>query len=119
MTDLISKMNADAIREFMSRVVPWPKSDEPGYINLHTHLPGGPFDGVAVQTVDQFMREVEKARERERNLYFCLSQQSKAKSNGDGRLHAIRNQLNATALRAIWIDLDVGPDKPYTTSQQA
>jgi hypothetical protein len=110
MTDLISKMNTDAIRDFMSRVVPWPKSDEPGYINLHTHLPGGLFDGVAVQTVDAFLREVEKARPRDRNIYFCLSQQRGA---------AVRNQLNATVLRAIWIDLDVGPDKPYKTSKQA
>jgi hypothetical protein len=103
-------MNADPIRDFMSRVVPWPKTDEPGYINLHTHLPRGPFDGVSVQTVDAFLREVEKAQPRNRNIYFCLSQQ---------REPGARNQLNALLLRAIWIDLDVGPDKPYKTSKQA
>jgi hypothetical protein len=103
---------------FMSRVVPWPEGPDAGFINLHTHLPGGPFKGVAVQTIDAFMREVEKAREAKENIYFCLSQQREAKPNGRG-LVAIRNSLNATAFRAIWIDLDAGPDKPYKTSKEA
>jgi Family of unknown function (DUF5906) len=104
---------------FMSRVVAWPEGPDAGFINLHTHLPGAPFKGVAVQTLDAFMREVEKARDSEENIYFCLSQQSKAHSNGNGHLTAVRNGLNATAMRAIWIDLDVGPDKPYHTSAEA
>jgi hypothetical protein len=104
---------------FLSRVVPWPEGPDAGFINLHTHLPGGRFNGVAVQTVDAFLREVEKARDLNENIYFCLSQQSKARSTGNGHLEAIRNAMGATALRAIWIDLDVGPDKPYKTTEQA
>lgn len=45
---------------FMSRVVAWPEGPDAGFINLHTHLPGAPFKGVAVQTLDAFMREVER-----------------------------------------------------------
>jgi Family of unknown function (DUF5906)/Primase C terminal 2 (PriCT-2) len=118
MTDLINTMNADAIRDFMSSVVPWPKGDEAGYINVHWHLPGGPFKGHAVRTLEAFMREVEKLREAGENIYFCLSQQREAKPNGRG-LVAVRNSLSATAFRAIWIDLDAGPDKPYLTSKEA
>jgi hypothetical protein len=106
-------MNEDATRDFISRVVPWPKGDEPGYINVHWHLPGGNFKGVAVTTLDAFMRELDDTQETQENIYFCLSQQREAKSNGNGHLTAVRNRLNATALKAIWFDVDAGPDKPY------
>src|SRR6266550_4848254 len=96
-------------RAFLSRVVAWPEPGS-GYINLHTHLPGGPFKGVAVENVDAFLRALDKVRESGENIYFCLSQQREAKPNGSKGLSAVRNRLNATAMKAVWIDLDVGPD---------
>jgi hypothetical protein len=104
-------------RDFLSRVVAWPEPGR-GYINLHWHLPGGPFKGVAVENIDAFLREVDKARELGQNIYFCLSQQREARPNGT-KLIAIRNRLNATAMKAVWLDIDVGKDKPYATPTDA
>jgi hypothetical protein len=72
-----------------------------------------------VQTLDAFMREVERVRDSKENIYFCLSRQKETKTNGKGHLEADRKRLNATALRAIWLDIDVGPKKPYKTSGEA
>ncbi len=104
-------------RAFLSRVVAWPEPGS-GYINLHTHLPGAPFKGVAVENIDAFLRALEKARETSENIYFCLSQQREAKPNG-AKLLAIRNRLNATAMKAVWLDIDVGKGKPYATTEEA
>jgi AAA domain/Primase C terminal 2 (PriCT-2) len=111
-------MNTDATRDFMSRVVPWPKSDEPGYINVHWHLPGGNFKGVAATTLDAFMHELEEARRYKENIYFCLSQQSKAKPNGGGKLTALRHSVDATALKSLFFDVDAGPGKPYANIKE-
>jgi hypothetical protein len=109
-------VSADA-RQFLQAVIPWPTPGQ-GYVNLHDHLPGGPFKGVAVESIDAFMAALEKARAKERNLYFCISQQREAKPNGVG-LMAIRNRLNATTLKAVCIDLDVGEEKGYATQKEA
>ncbi len=104
-------------RTFLSRVVAWPEPGS-GYVNLHWHLPGGPFKGVAVENIDAFMRELGKAREYNANLYFCTSQQREAKPNGSGFV-AVRNRLNATAMKAVWFDIDVGEGKSYATTKEA
>ena len=53
------------------------------------------------------------------NLYYCLSSQVKAGKEVNGRVMAHRDGDNVAALKAVWIDLDVGPDKGYPTVEAA
>jgi predicted P-loop ATPase len=113
-------MNAGSIKDFMSSVVPWPTDDEPGYINVHWHLPGRQFKGLAVKTLDEFIAAVDDLRDRKSNLYFCLSHQKEARPNGKG-YYAVRSGPNALAFKAIWFDIDVklADPKSYHSSREA
>lgn len=124
------KTTDDEIAQFMARVVPWPESsDAPGYINLHyTFWNGGeppikaPWAGVPTRTVEEFMKALKRVREQKstRDIYLCLSLQSQTRLNKRGRVVAARSTLNALALKAIWLDIDVKePPKGYATIDDA
>ena len=117
--------------DFLSRVVAWPVKNV-GYVSFHwstpdrkkgdnhTFIPAGkPFqDKVA------FFSHVEWAltTKSHRDFYFCLSTQSTAKVNNQGKVKAVKQQSNALYVKSIWLDVDVKPDKPeknYTTQIEA
>ena len=103
---------------FMSRVVPWPAVGAPGVINLHWTFPtykgmgGRPF-----RLLENLLKLAQWGASNPtaiKDIYFCLSQQAKTlppkKPGGDER--AARHADDALALKAIWLDIDVKPDKP-------
>lgn len=120
----------DAAIEFMSRVVPWPEQDGPGFINLHWLRPSLRAPGKIVWSgkVCRGPKELIEAsrwaltKATIRDQYFCLSLQSMAKVRS-GRATPERSQHNAAALRSLWIDLDVtGSNKAgkgYATTAEA
>src|SRR3954465_13210440 len=115
----------------MAAVVPWPGSlQDPGYVNLQCSTPdrkdpakvvgihGWPFRSVDsiinraswVNTTTQF-----------KDAWFCLSLQSTTRlnPNGSGKVQAVRKATNALAVKALWIDVDVGKKDGYATIQEA
>jgi hypothetical protein len=114
--------------DFLRRVLPWPKTGEPGFINLHWLIPA-PSDpnkliwiGKPTRTIEEFLSLLEwvLSRPTTKDVYFCLSRQAQAKKSNRGNLAAMRHQKDALALKAIWLDIDVKPPpKGYTTLEEA
>lgn len=112
-------MGEPNVREFFSRVLPWPTEDQgtyKGFVNLHWTIPnkhnekGKPFwIGKPSQTINGFFNTLTWVRglKDTRDIYFCTSLQSAATTNKSGKPAAVRNAENAMALKAIWLDLDV------------
>src|SRR5436190_11103861 len=111
-------MNPDAIKDFMSRVVPWPQRDE-GYIGLFTHggKRGDPFKGIAVTSLDAFMREFEEVRNRSENIYFWTAQGDEARPDGGNKLTPTRQRIRVKLLQSIFFDIDAGEGKPYADTK--
>jgi predicted P-loop ATPase len=109
-----------SVAAFLSRVVPWPTDDRPGYVNLHWHRPGSAFRGEAVKSIDEFFEALDKRANEAVNFYFCLSQQATA-GKLNGHLEAARTGAAAVAFRAIWLDIDIKPGDPkcYATKSEA
>lgn len=104
------------VRTFLERSVVWPKPEEESYISLHT---SDDWTGVATRNIEEFMRELEVARQRTTDIYICTASQLKAKPNGAARLQPIRKAINADRYRSIWIDWDAGPGKQFETQADA
>jgi hypothetical protein len=131
----LKSMNGDAkdsrvteLTDFLTRVLPWPKLGEPGFINLHWLIPA-PRDpntliwiGKPTRTVEEFLSLIDwvLSRPTTRDVYYCLSRQSQSGKNSRGKLRAVRNKGNALLLKAIWLDIDVKPPpKGYATLEEA
>jgi hypothetical protein len=112
------------VTEFMSAVVAWPGSQELGYVNLHYSMPnlrpgakqtllkgmGWPYRGV-----DDLVNRaawINTVPDKFKDVWFCTSLQSKSGTNSKGKPKAVRLATNALAVKAIWIDVDVGPSEP-------
>jgi hypothetical protein len=115
-------------QEFLSRVVPWPGDDTPGYVNLHwravnTKEPDKKYwGGKPTRTVNEFLGAAAWASARDfiEDLYFCTSLQSQAGKNSKGNPTVLRSKDLAVSLRAIWLDVDVKePPKGYATLKDA
>lgn len=112
-------------RRFLLRVLPWPVDDEPGFINLHwksAEDSRGGAPGKPTRDVDKLINLADfLANKSGRNdLYFCLSRQARSGVNTHNKPKAIRNQSDALALKAIWIDVDVKtPPKGYASLKEA
>jgi hypothetical protein len=113
-------------REFMEQVVPWPESNEPGFINLHWTSPKGPgLRGRPYRDLNSFMSMVRFADNRAtmfKDIYFCLSRQSAVGKLYNNAPTAARTKECATHLKAIWLDVDVkpgNPEKNYGTAKEA
>jgi hypothetical protein len=106
-------MEALQIREFLERVLPWPSPEDDGVISLHT---SPHFKGVAVRTIDAFMKELDEAREENENIYFCTSQTNGAKRNGHDKLVPNRKQIHVVRCKSIFIDVDA---KDYPSAKDA
>src|SRR5271166_2478116 len=108
------------LREFISRVVPWPEGGE-GVVNLHWTVPdrkgvrGRPFVDI-----DEFVSMVGWCNNHPKwvkDVYFCLSQQSTTGKIVHDKKIAKRLAQNATALSCLWVDLDGNkqPPKGYSS----
>jgi hypothetical protein len=122
----------DALQAFMTHVVPWPTSvQDPGYVNLHyswidrkdptkLHKGGGwPF-----RTVETFIGRASwlNTTTQFKDAWFCLSLQSQVKPNAVNPQKPKAHRLagNALAVKALWIDADVGTKKgEYATVEDA
>jgi uncharacterized protein DUF5906 len=91
-------------RSFLCGVIPWPTNGEEGFINVHWHKPGMPFQGTSVRTVDELLSAVERLKSNQQNLYFCLSRQAR----GAGH----RSKETALAIQSLFFDVDVEPGNP-------
>lgn len=117
----------DDTREFLARVLPWPQDgDEPAYGNIHytiqnagdpkAYWRGKPCRSVA-EAVDAIQYAMAKGQARD--VYYCTSTQRSAtnktsQKTGKSFLIAERNQQNAVALKALFIDIDY---KDYATTK--
>jgi hypothetical protein len=106
--------------DFMHRVVAWPGEGDPGHVNVHYTMANGirGMPGKPFRDVHSFMSYVQAitASPNIKDIYFCLSTQSKTGiSKTSGKVNAVRLKDNALALKAIWSDIDVKPEKGYAT----
>ena len=113
----------DEIASFMSRVVPWPRDGDPGFINLHytvpnrDGMPGRPYTDL--KSFLGFARGAATKPDIMKDIYFCLTRQSAVALGKNGEQKAKRLAKNATHAKALWIDADVKPDQPeknYTST---
>ena len=116
--------NSPRRADFISRVVSWPREDEPGVINLHWFAPGKKgMRGLPTRTPEQFVEETGRRLAASRftsDIYFCLSRQSKTGKMVRGFPVAARLAQNATHMRAVWADIDVKePPKGYASVDEA
>jgi hypothetical protein len=72
------------LANFLSRVVPWPQPDMPGFINVHWRPTDrkGITSGSAFIKLDEALSYIEWAKTRDfiQDLYFCLSARSQISS---------------------------------------
>ena len=104
------------VREFLSRVLPWPGDDKPGYVNMHAMLrmPDGkkPWTGTPTKDVDAFLQAVHGALSWRTppDIYMCMSRQGRTKEpDAQGRIRAAKSQDQALAMKGIWLDIDIKP----------
>lgn len=109
-----------SVREFMSRVVPWPADQSSaGYVNI-IWTPG--FTGKPYRNVTDFLGGVKWATSKTniRDIFYCLSLQDRTKTNQHGKVVAHRHADTALALKSIWLDIDVKePPKGYADLAEA
>ena len=111
-------MNYEHAKEYLARVVAWPKEGElPAYVNLHWTFQSEKHDrpgwgGRAVRSLPDAVKALEFALKGEstRDIYVCLSTQTTAEEVQTARgwtYHKpIRLQSNAVALKSLFLDID-------------
>jgi hypothetical protein len=112
-----------SIADFFARVVPWPTAGAPGVVNMHWSLVkydhgmgGRPFSSLV-----DFMAFIEVAKNRPasvKDIYFCLSAQTKMGPIKYGVASAYRNRDTVAGLKAVWVDIDV-KGEGYKSSTEA
>lgn len=112
------------IEDFIARVVPWPENDQAaGYINLHWTSRSGPgMRGRPYKRVSEFMDMAQWGAGKPsvmKDIYFCLSSQRGTGKVINGKQTALRNSGNVHRLKALWMDIDVKPEKGYATLPEA
>lgn len=108
-------MTQTSLREFIARVVPWPRANAPGAVNIHWRMvhPQSKsliWTGRPTHSVDEFVSKVTWALRRSqtfKDIYFCLSLQGGTGRSKNGKLTVVRSQADARALRSIWLDIDI------------
>ena len=108
---------------FIARVIPWPKDGEPGYCNLHWTVPDkAGMRGRACSRIEDFMGMARWGAAKPgavKDIYFCLSSQKTTGKVINGNATALRNAHNVLALKSLWMDIDVKPEKGYATINDA
>jgi predicted P-loop ATPase len=112
---------APTATEFMSAVVAWPGSQDPGYVNLHYSMPNLRANakqkllkgmGWPYRAVDDLVNRaawINTVPDKFKDVWFCTSLQSMSGTNSKGKPKAVRLATNALAVKSIWVDVDVGP----------
>lgn len=119
----------DQLREFLSRVLPWPDDSQSHFCNLHWCVKGQSrtfWSGRACRDVEDMVRTLRWAEKfpDTRDIYVCMSAQSaaepKTSKSGHQYLSAVRNQENAVALKSLFLDIDCkGDGKGYPDQKTA
>ena len=112
------------IEDFLGRVVPWPAGPQAaGLINLHWTSPKGPgMRGRPYTSVTDLLSMAQWGATKPsvmKDIYFCLSSQKAAGKVIRGTATALRNSQNVHRVKALWMDIDVKPDKGYATTIEA
>ena len=115
------------IEDFLSRVVPWPGSDqEPGLVNLHYTSPKGPgMRGKPFKAMPDLLNFAQYGAAHPaffKDIYFCLSSQRASGKVINGKVIALRHAHNVHRLKSLWMDIDVKPDNPkkgYASTSEA
>ncbi len=114
---------AGNITDFLRRVLPWPADGEPGFCNLHWTTDKSPgMRGRPYTKVEDFLGMAHWLALKPsvaKEIYFCLSSQRATGKVYQGHATALRNQRNVHRLKALWIDVDVKPEKGYAAVQDA
>lgn len=115
----------DDAGKFLARVLPWPGSQEdPGFVNLiwpfttsdgRTGWVGSPHKTLG----DLIGKAAWLITHGTPTIYYCLSLQSKTKTNAAGKVRADRSQKNALSLKTLWVDIDVKPGTSIPTKKHA
>ena len=93
------------LEDFLRCVVPWPSTDEPGFITIHNHLRDQPFLGKSCRSVDDALSTVANLKATTRhNIYFCISRQKLNSGH--------RDRENALRFCCIPIDIDIKREQP-------
>lgn len=107
----------------MERVVAWPGEGEPGFVNLHWNSQRVNMAGRPFTKLDDFMGLVQWGAVNPsamKDIWFCTSTQSATgKSRATGKIIAARHADMALKLKALWLDVDVKPEKGYATVGEA
>lgn len=107
----------------MERVVAWPGQDGPGFVNLHWQAPkNAGFRGRPFKNVDEFMNLAVQAANKPgtfKEIYFCTSTQGTTGRVIHGGPTAHRHKNQALWLKALWLDVDIKPEKGYATLAEA
>ncbi len=112
----------------MEQVIAWPGPEGSGFVNLHWKTPhighnNKPiWSGKPFKELKPFMDMVQWGASKPsimKDIFFCLSTQSSTGILKNGKITAARSAATALALKAIWLDVDVGKDKGYATIEDA
>lgn len=131
----LSTTDWHAVGAFMEAVVPWPAtSHDAGWVVMSNGYPdrrstdGRRSDGKypigpgrAFKTRSDFTSFTKWAIPKTfyKDLYFCLSLQRDIATSHNGRAKGKRSAEAALALKAVWLDIDVGKEDGYQTLQEA
>jgi len=99
------------VKRFLATVVAW---ESGGYITVHWYRSSEHrWFGRSHRTIDDVFVTVDDLKTKPYDVYFCLSTQTENRGS--------RSRKNAKALRAAWMDFDVGADDPkkYPSVQAA
>jgi hypothetical protein len=106
-------------KQYLARVLPWPQANEaPAWVNIHWTFKKPDMDramwgGKAVKSVHEAAKAIEFALKLPdtQDIYVCMSTQreanEKVSQKGFTYHTPIRNQANAVALKAVFLDIDV------------
>jgi hypothetical protein len=106
----------------MERVVAWPGPNEPGYVNLHYNNAKFSMLGRAFRDLDEFINLAQWGAlhpSAMQNIFFCTSTQAAIGRKFNGKPSAVRSSKTVLKLKAIWLDVDVKPEKGYATLTEA
>ena len=119
----ITATSVPSRRRFLEMVLPWPNGAK-GFINVHVNrdfidkntgaVTGRGWTGKPCVDVLQFEQIVEKEdawTAVKPDVYHCMSRQAEIGTTRTGNVKAVKHAKDALALKAIWLDIDVGKVK--------
>jgi hypothetical protein len=119
----IVPLGPDAEREFMTRVVPWPKKGEPGWIQLWWMKPNPDnpkksfWRGHSVRAIDAFFQWRQWGLVNFPHSFFCTGLQREPFKKGTERTW--RSNKNTSLRNSLHSDIDVKAEKGYATIEEA